>query len=265
MKPSPPAGERARAICCRRLVARIAPAFLASTWLHPAHVFAQTGGGPATSPGIADIEPPFDVLPYPTWMLALLAAVALLLLALAAWLIVRWLRRRPAPPPAMPGEIALAALREAEKQLDVLDPYRFSILVSDILRRYVTAQFGLHATEQTSPEFLAAVSRFPQFKPEEKSLLAAFLERCDLIKFARIDATRDDSRTLLGQARDFVSHASRRNANANASTSTSARVPPPMPGAAAATAAPASADARGTAAPAAPAAAGTAGGGSARP
>ena len=50
-------------------------------------------------------------------------------------------------------------LGEAEADLATKDPYAFSIQVSDILRLYVSLQFNVHATEQTSPEFLAAADR----------------------------------------------------------------------------------------------------------
>ena len=35
----------------------------------------------------------------------------------------------------------------------------FSVAVSDVLRRYVSAEYRVHAVEQTSPEFLAAERR----------------------------------------------------------------------------------------------------------
>jgi hypothetical protein len=42
------------------------------------------------------------------------------------------------------------------------------------------------------------------FSPDETSLLEDFLGRCDLIKFARYDATPHDSRLLLEEATQFV-------------------------------------------------------------
>ena len=157
-----------------------------------------------TPAGIKDIAPPIDVFPYPAWLVALVAAGALALLGLIVWLIVRWIRRRPAPPPPTPREIAISNLNKAREQVDSLEPYAFSILVSDILRAYVAAQYHLHAKEQTSPEFLAAISDFPHFSEQEKTLLALFLEKCDLIKFARINASREDSAMLIEQAIRFV-------------------------------------------------------------
>lgn len=157
-----------------------------------------------TPAGIKDIAPPIDVLPYPAWVVALFAAGAVVLLGLVAWLVVRWIRRRPAPPPPTPREIAISSLNNAGEQVDSLEPYAFSILVSDILRAYVAAQYHLHAKEQTSPEFLASISDSPLFTEQEKTLLAAFLEKCDLIKFARFNASREESAMLVDQAIRFV-------------------------------------------------------------
>lgn len=174
---------------------------------------AQNAGAPAASPPpIRDIAPPVDVLPYPLWMIAAAAGAALLLVVLAVWLLMKWLRNRPAPLPPTPREAALADLREAEARLDALDAHGFSILVSDILRRYVSAQFGLRATRQTSPEFLASVADSPRFSADEKLLLGAFLEKSDMIKFAHIEATRGDSAALLAQARSFVESAGAQDA-----------------------------------------------------
>jgi hypothetical protein len=153
---------------------------------------------------IKDIAPPIDVFPYPAWMVITALAVALALLGLIAWLVFRWVRNRPEPVPPTPREIALASLNQARERLESLAPYEFSILVSDILRAYVAAQYQLSAKQQTSPEFLASIAAQPRFSESEKSLLAVFLEKCDLIKFARIDASSADSATLLEEAIRFV-------------------------------------------------------------
>ena len=99
---------------------------------------------------------------------------------------------------------ALDALQRIGDQMEMLSPYEFSITVSDILRGYVTEQYQLPVTRQTSVEFLAMLAKSSPFSPEEASLLQDFLERCDLIKFARYDATPDDSRRLLEEAIQFV-------------------------------------------------------------
>ena len=69
---------------------------------------------------------------------------------------------------------------------------------------YVTQQYGLPATRQTSIEFLTALAKTSSFSADEKSLLEDFLNRCDLIKFARYEATTSDSELLLEEAIRFV-------------------------------------------------------------
>ena len=113
------------------------------------------------APQIRDIAPPIDILPYPLWLIYTAAGVALLFIGLIIWFAVRFWRNRPVPPAPTPREIALSALEKARMQIHSLEPYAFSILVSDILRQYVSSQYQLHATQQTSAEFLASISDFP--------------------------------------------------------------------------------------------------------
>jgi hypothetical protein len=152
---------------------------------------------------IKDIVGPVDVWPYPMWMMVTAAGIALVVLGLLTWLLVRWLRRRSEPPP-LPRDVALRELERLRPQVQTADPYAFSFPVSDVLRTYIGAQYSLHAREQTSPEFLASISTSPKFSDADRSLLAEFLEHCDMIKFARIDATAEDSARLLESAIAFV-------------------------------------------------------------
>jgi Domain of unknown function (DUF4381) len=149
-----------------------------------------------------DIAPPVDYSLISPWLIFL--GVFVLLTAIG--LIVRFAAkafRRPTPPQP-PRERALALLEQIRTQITVISPYRFSIRVSDILRRYVTEQFGLPVTRQTSVEFLNGVRGASPFSEDEKSLLEDFLNRCDLIKFARYEATTSDSEQLLEEAIRFV-------------------------------------------------------------
>lgn len=95
-------------------------------------------------------------------------------------------------------------LERLREQISQTEPYPFSIEVSNALREFVSEEFKVRATRQTSPEFLAAASASPLFSAEDKTLLAAFLEKADLIKFARLAASSSDSEALLEQACRFV-------------------------------------------------------------
>jgi hypothetical protein len=154
---------------------------------------------------IRDIAPPVWALPYPLWMIVTACVLAVVLLALVIWWIVRSIRNRPAPPPPTAAAIARRELEKLRARVREMAPYEFSIAVSDVLRTFVSdAKFHLPATHQTSPEFLAAVSGSPLFSAADRTLLTRFLEKCDMIKFARIDATSDDSAELVASALEFV-------------------------------------------------------------
>jgi hypothetical protein len=149
-----------------------------------------------------DIAPPVDYSLIPPWLVFVIAFVVLSLLGLTVWWFMR--RQRPQSPPKQPREIALGELEQIRWDMEKVSPYQFSIRVSDILRRYVTQQYGVPATRQTSIEFLTAAAKAPSFSADDKSLLEDFLNRCDLIKFAKYEATVSDSELLLEEAIRFV-------------------------------------------------------------
>lgn len=149
-----------------------------------------------------DIAPPVDYSLIPPWLIFVAAFIVLSLIGFLIWMFAR--RRKPVQPPKLPREIALEELERISLEIERINPYRFSILVSDILRRYVTEQYALPVTRQTSVEFLNALAKSSPFSDDDKSLLEDFLNRCDLIKFARYEATSADSRLLLEEAMRFV-------------------------------------------------------------
>ena len=149
-----------------------------------------------------EIAPPVDYSFVPTWAIFLASFVGLSIVGLIVWFFRR--KRKPVAPPKLPREIALEELALIADEIETTNPYRFSIRVSDILRRYVTHQYALPVTRQTSVEFLTALAKSSSFSANEKTLLEDFLNRCDLIKFARYEATSADSRLLLEEATQFV-------------------------------------------------------------
>jgi hypothetical protein len=150
-----------------------------------------------------DISPPVDYSLVPPWLVFVAVFLALTLAGTMVW----WFLKRRARVPALtrsPRELALERLEAARVEIERMNPYQFSIRVSDILRRYVTEQYQLPLTRQTSVEFLTALARRSEFSEDDKSLLSDFLNRCDLIKFARYEATTADSELLLEEAFRFV-------------------------------------------------------------
>ena len=151
---------------------------------------------------IHEIAPPVDYSLLPPWVIYLGIFLRLVVQGLIAW----WIRKRSLQPKPeqSPRDRALQGLARMRAEMENSTPYQFSIRVSDILRRYVTEQYQLPVTRQTSVEFLNALAKASPFSEDEKSLLEDFLNRCDLIKFARYDATMEDSRLLLEEATRFV-------------------------------------------------------------
>jgi hypothetical protein len=159
---------------------------------------------PAPLPEIRDIAPVVDVFPWPWWVVALVIAAACVVLGLFVWLIVRAIRQQAPPPPLSARTIALQELEKLRWQIDTMDAHAFSVVVSDVLRAFIGTHFGMRATKQTSPEFLASIANAPQFTEEDRGLLARFLEKCDLIKFAHIEAGKEEMNDLLTSAIGFV-------------------------------------------------------------
>ena len=151
---------------------------------------------------IHEIAPPVDYSLVPPWVIYAAIVLGVAILGLIGW----WIRKRARrPKPVLsPRDRALQQLERIGREMETLTPYEFSIAVSDILRGYVTEQYQLPVTRQTSVEFLSMLAKSSPFSPDETALLEDFLGRCDLIKFARYDATTHDSRLLLEEATQFV-------------------------------------------------------------
>jgi len=154
---------------------------------------------------LTDLAPPVDVFPWPTWLVVAVAVGAFVLLVLliigTVWLI---RRNRKGPPPLPARTIALRELEALRRESLDLDPYAFSVRVSDVLRSFVGGEYNLRAPQQTSPEFLASIADHPSFAEEDRQLLGRFLEKCDLLKFAHVDAGQEDSAALLASAAAFI-------------------------------------------------------------
>jgi hypothetical protein len=145
----------------------------------------------------------------PNWKLMLLAGLFIVLMgALAAW----WLRRPARPPVAGPvtmfdgpptsvkaqlDQLAAAGLIEAGRVRD------FHVSLSAIVRAYMGVRFDLPGRRLTTTELLTALAH--REVPEEPyRLVADFLPRCDLAKFADFRPGRTDMEALLRDAYRLV-------------------------------------------------------------
>jgi hypothetical protein len=105
--------------------------------------------------------------------------------------------------PAEWALIELAALTEPPLATED-DVARFHERLSDIVRRYLELRFGLRAPEQTTAEFLQEMRGCTHLLPDQQSALRDFLERCDLVKFARVIPCPEECGALAELARRVV-------------------------------------------------------------
>jgi hypothetical protein len=88
----------------------------------------------------------------------------------------------------------------AEALALIAQPKEFCILVSDIIRWYLEERFDFHAPERTTEEFLNELSASNVLAPDQKESLVEFLNRCDLVKFARYEPSEPELRDLHSAA-----------------------------------------------------------------
>jgi hypothetical protein len=185
----------------RRAAPTAALAEVLSTVLSIALSAASTAAAEAVE-DIRDIRGPKYLLP--PWLLPAVIAGAVLL-ALGAYGIWRWLRRRRRPRVLLPFEIVLQRLEEMRALMQPAKAREFSIAVSDVVRRYIEDRFSVTATHRTTEEFLHDLlesSHAPL--AGHRALLSEFLQACDLVKFAGMSLTLQNMESLHHSARAFV-------------------------------------------------------------
>lgn len=160
------------------------------------------------------IAPPVAVYERDLTLVTIAGSVVGTVLAGAAiWLAVRRVRRRrraadlaaPAIDLRPAHEIALEKLRAlaASPMLDATDRRPFYFALSEIAREYLGRRFGFAALDMTSSELLDALARSPE-AASVRGDVEAWLAVADLVKFARVPASREEAQAALATAVGFV-------------------------------------------------------------
>jgi len=151
---------------------------------------------------------PYTVKEFLPWAGILITFVALVIL------VVRWWKNRKSKnslfgKPAEPDSPYIAALKELEKirnqklwQNNQMKLYYTRI--TDVLREYIEARFGLQAMEKTSAEILQELLPAGIEKNEYESL-KELLEVADLVKFAKYVASELENENAIPRAIRFIS------------------------------------------------------------
>lgn len=148
---------------------------------------------------IRAIKAPIDIPSGWEWLGWTLAGLALAALLFWAWK--RWKKRPvtgPSVPVAPPHERARKALLDALALIG--QPRPFCIAVSDIIRVYLEERFQFRAPERTTEEFLDELQSSALLTLDQKLTLGEFLQRCDLVKFARYEPAESELRQLYETA-----------------------------------------------------------------
>ncbi len=159
---------------------------------------ASTASGASTN-APRDIKPPVEIPSGWGWLWWVIGAAALAVLVYCAW---RYWRKKKAeipPVPLIPAHIR-AKQRLAEALALIHQPKEFCILVSDTVRWYLEQRFDFHAPERTTEEFLHELRGTNLLTPDQKDSLVEFLNRCDLVKFARYEPGEPELRDLHAAA-----------------------------------------------------------------
>ncbi|HYQ46061.1 MAG TPA: hypothetical protein VER11_29025 [Polyangiaceae bacterium] len=140
---------------------------------------------------------------------AVAVLIALVVGALGALLVSRWLRRPkklpPPPPPRPPWDVALEALHDI-RHAGLTREGRFAEVfdrVSDVLRRYLGDRYGYDGLESTTREALISL-RETTPRIEDLPGIESFMRDADLVKFARLTPSEGECLDLLARAESIV-------------------------------------------------------------
>jgi hypothetical protein len=166
---------------------------------------------PEDAQDILDIKPPLEI--PRNWLPIVLLSILIAALVIAATLLLRrYLKKRqqgqklppakPALPPHVTAYQALEQLRKS-KLLERGQLQQFYVRVSEVIRRYFEERFRIDALEMSTPEVLRDLSGIGA-SGETMSLFREFLDRCDLVKFAKFVPLREQSDRVFELALQIV-------------------------------------------------------------
>jgi len=167
---------------------------------------------------LRDIKPPVHIPSGWAWLWWVIGTLVCLAIAYAIW--DYWKERRLAKPAEPSVAAHILARRRLEEALALISqPKEFCTAVSDTVRWYLEERFDFRAPDRTTEEFLYELQNTNLLGASQKTSLADFLQRCDLVKFARYEPAESELRDLHSSAVRLVDETKPRPVG----------VPPPIP------------------------------------
>lgn len=163
----------------------------------------------------ADIKDIFAPVDVPTrfmrlviWILAGLAVLSLS--AVIYWLIKKrkkgykkqeqeFIRRSPHE---VAYELLEGLLKENLIAKGLIKEYYYRL--TNIVRHYIEKRFGLLAPERTTEEFFVEMAHTNKLDDTHKRLIREFLERCDMVKYARYGPSSAETQEIYDAAKRFI-------------------------------------------------------------
>jgi hypothetical protein len=149
----------------------------------------------ASTNALRDIRPPVAIPSGWEWLWWLVAVLAIAGVAFAAWRSWRKKKVQRLIVPPIPAHVR-ARQKLQEALVLISQPKAFCTLVSDTIRVYLEERFDFRAPERTTEEFLHELRGTDLLLPEQKGSLGEFLNRCDLVKFAKYEPGEAELREL---------------------------------------------------------------------
>ena len=168
---------------------------------------------------IRDIRPAVD-LPVETWQIIAITCGILVLLLILIFI----LKRRHGQHsgisiiPHDPYHKALQELEAALLLIQRLDQRPFATGLTDAVRGYLAAVFGLPAPECTTEEVLEQLPSVTLLTEEIRENITHLLQQCDLAKFTKLQFEQPDRLKLYHQAKEFIQSADKLIQLQNANT-----------------------------------------------
>ena len=148
---------------------------------------------------IRGIRPAEEIGGELLWLWIGLVLVALAVSAFLFWNHRRRKRLAKRLAPLIPPHVR--AKERLQRALSLIsEPRLFCIEVSDALRIYLEDRFSFKAPERTTEEFLDELKATEHLLPDQKLSLGDFLQRCDLVKFARHEPPEVELRQIYEAA-----------------------------------------------------------------
>jgi len=158
------------------------------------------------NPALRDLKKQAEI-PEPTrWLLWGTLALSVCVLCAILWHF--WRRRRRKSFPLTPAqrqdllELAESDLRNllAQGFPEKGKEKQFYVLLSDIIKRILSAGYGIHTAEQTTSEIMEALNQNTVPGSAEAKKIESFLLRCDVVKFAKYVPSVDEHTTTTEEA-----------------------------------------------------------------